>query len=328
MKRILKAMATLMLMMVFAASCTKPENSDRVVPKGAISGLFSINEHTQVYFSQGNLQYQASTDIWKFAENQWDFVGGVVLEPQYESGNVYEQGRKCDNTLISENYDGWIDLFGWGTSGWNNGNRYYHAYDYDVFGHYGDMPSSSYDASVGYGFGPTDGASYEYDLRGDYANADWGVNNAISNGENCGWYTLTINEWKYLFESRNTSSGIRYVKGKVNEVNGVILLPDDWDSSFKFINANDRNGRYESNKISVSKWKSLEKHGAVFLPAAGYRFDGSWLSGSGAYGYYWTSSSSTFGSAMKIYFLDANLHTELAGNRYNGLSVRLVCPAE
>lgn len=50
----------------------------------------------QVYFSQGNLQYQASTNTWWFAEQQWDYVG-------------------ADNENISSTYSGWIDLFGFGT---------------------------------------------------------------------------------------------------------------------------------------------------------------------------------------------------------------------
>ena len=65
-------------------------------PDGAINSLFSIDSTKQVYFSHGNLQYQASTKTWKFAEHQWDFIGD-------------------DNKNISSSYAGWIDLFGWGT---------------------------------------------------------------------------------------------------------------------------------------------------------------------------------------------------------------------
>lgn len=64
--------------------------------EGALIGEFSVSATKKVRFSKGNLQYQASTNTWRFAENQWDFVG----EPNFN---------------ISPNYDGWIDLFGWGT---------------------------------------------------------------------------------------------------------------------------------------------------------------------------------------------------------------------
>ena len=67
------------------------------LPEGALPGLFTINPNgDQIRFSQGNLQYQASTDTWRFAENQHGYVGN-------------------DNSNISTTYSGWIDLFGWGT---------------------------------------------------------------------------------------------------------------------------------------------------------------------------------------------------------------------
>ena len=68
------------------------------LPQGALPGLFTINDDgDQVRFSMGNLQYQPSTTTWRFAENQWDYVGE-------------------DNSNIgSTTYSGWIDFFGWGT---------------------------------------------------------------------------------------------------------------------------------------------------------------------------------------------------------------------
>ena len=88
-------------------SFTTLESGNSNVPTGAIDGKFSINEDGgQVYFSQGNLQYQASSNTWKFAENQYDYVGST-------------------NSNISSTYSGWIDLFGWGTSGYNHGANCY-----------------------------------------------------------------------------------------------------------------------------------------------------------------------------------------------------------
>ena len=66
-------------------------------PKPAkVSGGFSVSASKKVYFSKGNLQYQASTKKWRFAENQWDALGQA-------------------NSKISDKNSGWIDLFGWGT---------------------------------------------------------------------------------------------------------------------------------------------------------------------------------------------------------------------
>ena len=67
---------------------------------GKLSGTFSVSSTDKVYFSQGNLQYQASTNTWRFADYQWEYIG--------ES-----------NVNLSSTYSGWIDLFALGTSGYN-----------------------------------------------------------------------------------------------------------------------------------------------------------------------------------------------------------------
>ena len=62
---------------------------------GVLPGKFSVAVDKQIQFSQGNLRYKASTDNWRFAYNQYDFVG-------------------LANTNISDTYTGWVDLFNWG----------------------------------------------------------------------------------------------------------------------------------------------------------------------------------------------------------------------
>lgn len=167
------------------------------VPEGAIDGLFSVSPTQKVYFSQGNLQYQASTNIWRFAENQWDYVG-----TQFPDDNGYSGGTVdgSDNNDISSDYDGWIDLFGWGTSGYNHGAVCYQPYSY----------SSSADDNY-YAYGDT-----IYNLYDQTGQADWGYN-SISNGGNQEnqWRTLTIDEWDYLLNTRNTSSGLLLAKAIV-----------------------------------------------------------------------------------------------------------------
>ena len=101
-----------LLLLSFVAQAQSP------IKDGAILAEFSVSHSTKVYFSQGNLQYQASSKTWRFAEHQWDFVGDSIY------GTVYEKGIKSDNAKISSSYDGWIDLFGWRTSGYNGKNPY------------------------------------------------------------------------------------------------------------------------------------------------------------------------------------------------------------
>ncbi|MBO6024092.1 MAG: hypothetical protein J6P83_04480 [Bacteroidales bacterium] len=263
-------------------------------PTGAINGVFSVSASQRVYFSQGNLQYKASNGTWRFATNQYDYIGSA-------------------NSNISSSYSGYIDLFGWGTSGWNCGNTYYRPWD-----------SNNSDGSL---YGPPG----SYNLTGSYANSDWGRYNAISNGGNQTnqWRTLSNDEWGYVFNTRSTSSGIRYAKAQVNNVNGVILLPDNWSSSYYTLyNTNQGGASFSSNVISSSTWtNSLQSHGAVFLPAAGCR-DGTSVHDVGSRGYYWSASYNFSYNAWNVLFDYGYLSTDVAYFRSDGQSVRLVCPAQ
>lgn len=262
-------------------------------PTGAIDGVFSVSASQRVYFSQGNLQYKASNGTWRFATNQYDYIGEA-------------------NSNISSSYSGWIDLFGWGTSGWNCGNTCYRPWDTNRNGSFYGPPGNN-------------------NLTGSYANSDWGRYNAISNGGNSSgtWRTLTYEEWRCVFKTRNTSSGIRYAKARVNNVNGVILLPDNWSSSYYTLyNTNSSGASFSSNIISSSTWtSSLQSHGAVFLPVAGYRFDTSVYVVGGA-GYYWSASYRNSHLACLVHFDDGSFSNDDAMGREDGCSIRLVCPAQ
>ena len=140
--------------------------------------------------------------------------------------------------------------------------------------------------------------------------------------------TLTQPEWAYVFNTRTTNSGIRYAKAKVNDRNGVILLPDDWSSdTYSLSNSNTYDARYSSNTISASQWNTLEQAGAVFLPAAGDR-GGTSVTDVGSIGNYWSASYYDSPCARYVYFIDTYLNTDDIINRCVGHSVRLVAPAE
>ena len=273
-----------LLLLSFVAQAQSP------IKDGAILAEFSVSDSTKVYFSQGNLQYRASTGTWKFADNQYDMIGD-------------------NNSNISSSYSGWIDLFGWGTSGWNSGANAYQPY------------STSTDYEDYY-----PGGSYSNNLTGSYANADWGVYNKISNGGNQAgmWRTLTSSEWYYVIANR---SDALYLRGTatVNGVNGLILLPDGWEtpSSVKFTYDP---GNYSTNVYSQDEWAVMQSYGAVFLPAAGYR-RGTDVDDVGSYGYYWSSSAGDDSYANYLYFLSYGVYTG-SGYRYDGLSVRLVQDAK
>ncbi len=278
-----------------------------IVPTGAINGLFTINANgDQVYFSQGNLQYQASTNNWRFAENQWDYVGTQNPPSGYPVGGTVSGS---DNHNISQSYSGWIDLFGWGTSGYNHGAVCYQPW------------STSKNASDYYAYGYS-----SYNLYNQTGKADWGYN-SISNGGNTPniWRTLTKDEYIYVFLSRNTPSGIRYAKAIVNDINGIILLPDNWSEGYYSLNHINQSGvLYNSNVISASIWNnSFLLHGAVFLPAGGRR-SGTAVLGVGSSGCYWSASCQSYINAYEMIFNNASFRLHDGDFRDYGQSVRLV----
>ena len=265
------------------------------IPQGAIDGLFTINSNgDQIYFSQGNLQYRASTNTWQFAADQWDYIGD-------------------DNANISSSYSGWIDLFGWGTSGYNHGAVCYQPW------------STSLTDSDYYAYG-----SDTYNLYDQTGQADWGYN-AIRNGGNMEhyWRTLTFDEWYYVFDTRSTPSGIRYAKATVNGVNGVILVPDDWSAStYSLSSTNNGDASFSSNTISQSVWTStLEPAGCVFLPAAGGRLETSvyYVESRGCY---WSASYIDSARAYRVCFSDSDLCPATSQLRDLGYCVRLVADSE
>ncbi len=281
---------------------------------GALPGQFSVSANSQVRFSQGNLQYNnngshtvagggTAPGIWRFAAHQFDYINSV--------------------SYVSATTRDWFSFFSWGTSGWNNGNTFFMPYEHDncTYG----LPQ--YNDSNGYGFGPTDGVSYRFSLTGTYANADWGVYNAISNGGNRPeiWRTLSMNEWYYLLVTRTTASGLRYAKAYVNDKPGLLILPDNWDSTlFHLNNANNDAAQYMNNYISISDWQRLEIEGVVFLPATSFQF-GLMETYENPFGNYWSSSTySLVSHAYSLFFDNGHVIRTNIAYRYAGISVRLV----
>ena len=265
----------LFALLLLATACKKEKINDKAevptIPVSAINGLFTINENgDQVYFSKGNLQYQASTNTWRFAENQWDYIGN-------------------DNSNVSTTYDGWIDLFGWGT-GWNPTLISTNNWDYDIF-------------------------------------YDWGYN-PIINGSNKPntWRTLTLNEWKYIFYTRNTNSNIRYARATVNDIKGLILLPDNWNESIYMLNdVNTYASDFDSNIISLTEWlNTFEANGVIFLSNAGRREADS-VNYVGSQAHYWSSTPHRDPSmAYYVFVYNTGLHADMNYYRYYGRCVRLV----
>jgi hypothetical protein len=263
-----------------------PEVEQPLYPTvGAINARFSVGDSVTVVFSQGNLQYQATTHLWRFANNQYDVIG---------TGNV----------LIDTTNSSWIDLFGWGTSGYN-----------DL------MPYATDDTNTHYATGENDIAGTEY---------DWGQHNAISNGGNKvgEWRTLTYQEWQHLLYYRRSASLLRSmatierVGPAGSDMGGIVLLPDKWELPTGVTFKPGSTEGFQTNVYTAGDWNLMQSAGAVFLPAGGYR-DGTNVNLVGTYGCYWTSTCYTDDSAYELYFQSSGYDFYTTA-RASGHCVRLV----
>ncbi len=263
---------------------------------GVLPGKFAIAEGRYIHFSQGNLQYQASTNTWRFAEQQWYYVGDAT------DGLVYENGVKSDNGKISSSYNGWIDLFGWGTSGWDSGAKAYQPWEAN------NKHADYYP-----------GGDNTNNLTGPYANADWGVYNQISNGGNKSgiWRTLTGVEWQYLFK--------HHVRGQatVNGVHGYVLLPEGWSTPEGLDDFVGKPNNWTTNVYTEQQWQAMELAGAVFLPCAGGR-SGSRVLSVGHVCHYWSASQHSEEGAHDISFSESKAGSNHCSGCGYGQSVRLV----
>lgn len=144
------------------------------------------------------------------------------------------------NLKLDLHYSGWVDLFQWASSG------------------YRDRPPERYTTlsrSYGNGERNIDGTSF-----------DWGVYNPIINGGNVSgrWRTLSVYEWHYMMAMRPEAALLRFT-AVVGERQGLVLLPDNW-----LARGLDTIRPGESYRFTLDEWTSMERAGAVFLPAGGF----------------------------------------------------------
>lgn len=283
------------LLSMFLAGCGREE----VKPTEDSRHLFSVAEGRQVLFAPGNLQFctagsRSTTEgtavgTFRFAEHQYDYLGQA-------------------NVLVSDTNTGWIDLFTWGSSGWHVAPCSEKDGDYDI-----------------------------ESLCGSEAYADWGVYNAIGADAPGTWRTLTRDEWDFLVNRRASSTvdstdSARYAEATVCGVKGLVLFPDSFVRPAALapivnINSNNFAINFGDNIYNADEWAQMEKAGAVFLPAAGFR-GGTWLSTVGDGGSYWASTCNAARQAYALLFIDglinASAECTYEKDRGYGRSVRLV----
>ena len=295
---------------------------------------FSIAADKKVVFAPGNLQYQAGSNTWRFAENQYDFVGDNTY------GNVYVAAVKSSNALMASDYTGWIDMFGWGTSGWPNSGEgssgvaswinYQPWASEDRVDHSATYPNNKW------GYGPDNSDAITIGLTGTYKNGDWGVYNIIGSYSADTWRTPSQAEMLYAIGSTSGAgvaghSTVGYAT--VSGISGIIILPDSFTDPMKnggsgaFVNS--ETTEFTTNVYTASDWEYMESAGAVFLPGSGVRkeFVMSDISTPNVMiGYYWLNKAA--GELPEkgccIRFGHSYFYSDYAINRCYGAAVRLI----
>jgi len=267
-------------------SITFIKAGEQAEPTGALTGRFSVSPNQQILFSQGNLQHNPATNVWRFADRQYDIIGSA-------------------NAKLSPTYDGWLDMFGWGT------------------GNYATLASNN---SSNYSF-----------------YTEWG-SNPIANGGNEAnvWRAPTKDEWGYLLNDRENADKL-FGLGRIENVKGLIILPDNWilPEGASFVASTTqgltKEGQYyytsgvigyEHNIYTADQWSIMEAAGAVFLPAAGNRSAKS-VYNVNSEGNYWTSTGDLVDGSSSTYahYLEFKTNTVTPlyrHNNYYGRSVRLI----
>ena len=197
------------------------------------------------------------------------------------------------NFSISSSYDGWIDSFGW------SGNT--------GVATFGVSTSEDYN-----------------DYSGTFV--DWGTNQIGDNAPNT-WRTLSKDEWVYLFKTR-TNADLLYGIAQVKGVNGMVVLPDNWETPTGLTFKSGQQGWDDDysnfQSFTAEQWSEMEKAGALFLPANGFRKGTTMDAVVGYAAYYWSSTEVNSEKAYYMFFDYMDLFPQSNFSRSRGCSVRLV----
>ena len=150
---------------------------------------------------------------------------------------------------------------------------------------------------------------------------EWGTQTAFTDIYGFGWSTMTKDEWTYLLSERENAATLKSF-ATVNGVKGLVLLPDEWNAP---------DGVIISEEMTAEQWATIEKTGAVFLPAAGtltVNMDSktvATVNDVNVVGSYWSSTpSETDVNAFSMTFTESEVKPAVDIYRRIGSAVRLV----
>lgn len=292
-----------------SGSCSFSRNVVQKIPFSSptkredVKSYFSVGSNKYVRFSPGNLRW-SSSGTHRTADGTTNKKGTWSFAP-----NQWDRCSNEDNKNISEN-SSLVDCFGWGTSGYRTNPWYRNRYN------------------AGY-------ANGRNNLTGTLD--DWGEYNDINNPvngitESYGtWRSFSKDEFEYLMTRQDRSGA-----AKVNGVEGIIILPDNWvlptgvPTFTPMTICTNRSksgynqyvmGAYTNNSYTAEEWRIMENHGAIFLPKASYRYDDNYNTKFDQCYY-----TSTFSDADYVFLtqIDFSGQNRRARPRCDGMAVRLV----
>ena len=229
-----------------------------------LPGRYSISSTQAVNFSRGNLVYKGGE--WDFHKQQYD---------------------RCfkENGPVEIGPDATFDLFAWATAGIAAADEtmvHYQPWDYS------DQVISGREDTNPLGYGPSiTNVPYQHSWADGFASyCDWGNNYKLKQKLGSGWFTLSAEEWEFIFETRaaSTVNGVenaRFARVTIHGTPVLMIFSDNFGDAFRAlggddsifaadnINNNSRAWLFSQIVLSYAEWHLAEEAGAVALPPCG-----------------------------------------------------------
>lgn len=223
--------------------------------KGYLDGQFSIASNQKVKFSKGLLAATISsgpTNTYNYTASDW-----YILDKQYQVSAINDTYTNSQSTDYDANIGNTNIYFEW-----VGASATYNTYGLNNFMCSMGSETLNYSSQT-----PYCGSNATETLK-----TDWGSIPALTELYGEGFFTLTAGQWNYLLQTRSNASS-KFASAKVNNIFGIILLPDSWTKPSK---CSFTSGWQEPSSVvniytlgasgTNNAWCDMESAGAVFLP--------------------------------------------------------------
>lgn len=293
-----------------------------------LPGRFSVGDRNAIHFSKGNLYnhyvYDGGNDVYtfRFEEEQYFYR----TNPWSETPQCYyiEDGNPI--TEMEPSYSSSVGIYWWNSNVLKTAATATNSIKYADYG--SALPVDGHHLFTN---NQTPGVNYLAEPNPDFhIDGETGTNR---------WRTMSKEEWEHLLaRTKQGSTDKLYGLATVNNIKGLILLPDGWTGSLAPSFTYGENGTFGSNVFGESTtptWAQMEAAGAVFLPAAGRMNPGESKPGPGLIpskagkiqeeGNYLTATpSSNSGYVYRMFFNEGTVEVSEGEWALCGSAIRLV----